>query len=138
MKFISLIAAIATVNADFNDSAPRCDFDLSEAFGYPWCGHTRHITQDLSPNTLHDNIRTIKNDAEEYAKKYPGKTVGYVAYFKLKPGVDVNDVRCDFRVLKANKYPGANGIRIGNTKKQESYMYDNKYWGNYMMIKPGF
>jgi hypothetical protein len=43
----------------------------------------------MSTNNLVDGIRTITNTADG----------DFENWYQLKPGVDVNDVRCDFKVI---------------------------------------
>ena len=82
MKYIASIAAIASVNAD-KIKTPRCDFDFSRELG-----HASNSLQ-TSTNTLVNGIRTITNP------EYGWNT----QWFGLKPDVDVNDIRCDFKVI---------------------------------------
>ena len=82
MKYITAIAAIASVNA-YEYEYSRCDFDLSKEIGSP--SYSKHD----STNIWKDGVRTITNPEDGWN----------VHYYGLKPGVNPNDVRCDFKVV---------------------------------------
>jgi hypothetical protein len=99
MKFIATIATLASVNAaDSGDTpadktpstGPRCDFDLSKPLG--------HSDKNSFTNTLDENgLRTITNPGDGQSFQWYG----------LKPGVDIKNARCDFKVISLKKHSGS-------------------------------
>jgi hypothetical protein len=81
---------------------------LTKAFGHP-CWGTKRIVEgsQYTTNTKKDGIRTIKNHAQSAPMTW------FSGYYRLKPGVDPNNVRCDFKVISISK---EGSIKIGNTK----------------------